>query len=146
MTWLFHTRTMINRARQVRIHGTKYTAGAIVRVKTPSQLPYAYCQIQDIYIYNDHKVFKLGVMKIIQYVEHLRAIEIGFTSQTLLAVYDDFYGHGVLHLKESRLMLLKESFGLFINNSYINDKTSTMTFHVILLCSIAVSSCCHCCN
>ena len=45
----------------------------------------------------------MEVMKIIQYAEHLRAIEIGFTSQVLLAVYDDFCGQGVLHLKKSGL-------------------------------------------
>ena len=44
-------------------------------------------------------------MNIIQYVEHLhvRAIEIGFTSQVLLATYDNFCGHGVLHLKKNGL-------------------------------------------
>ena len=92
-----------NRAKQIKIHGTKYTAGAIVRVQTPSLLPYAYCQIQDIYIYHDHKIFKMEVMNITQYVEHLRAIEIEFTSQMLLATHNDFCGHGLLHLKKKGL-------------------------------------------
>ena len=42
--------------------------------------------MQDVYIYNDHKVFQLEVMKVLQYIEHVRAIEIAFTSQKLLYV------------------------------------------------------------
>jgi len=54
--------------------------------------------VQDVYIYNDHKVFQLEVMKVLQYIEHLRAIENlrdNLYQPKLLYVYEDFFTHGV---------------------------------------------------
>ena len=61
-----------------------------------------YGQIQDVYVYNDHKVFQLQGLKVLQYCEHLRVIEVAFTSQLFLCTYNDLYSHQILHLKEKQ--------------------------------------------
>ena len=43
----------------MRIHGTKYQTGAVVNVTQhkEEEVESTYCQIQDIYVYMDHKIF-----------------------------------------------------------------------------------------
>lgn len=91
------------RAKSVKIHGTKYTSGAVIRVQTPPQFdpaPFLYCQVQDIYVYKDYKIFKSEVMDVVEYTENLRAVKIILTDKTLLCAYDDLFSHGVLHVKQ----------------------------------------------
>ena len=83
----------------------------VVRVQDESG-SLIYGQIEDIYVHNDHKIFVLSVVKIVQYVEHLRAIEIEITDRTLLCLNEDIFRHGVLHIKQKagRLYIIDYEF------------------------------------
>ncbi len=87
----------------MKILGTTYLCGAVVRVHTPVQLgttdPFVYCQIQEVYGYNDHKIFLTNVVQILSYEEHFKAVKVVITEQPLLCHVNELYCHGVLHLK-----------------------------------------------
>ena len=83
------------KAHHVKVHGIKYTNGVVEE----NGDPFIYLQIKDIYVYKDHKIFVLQVMKVVQFVEHFRAFNIQLTDMTLLCLYDDFFQHGALHPK-----------------------------------------------
>ena len=62
-------------------------------------------------VYNDHKKFHLEVMRVLQYIEKLRAIKIAFTDQTLLCVYDDLFSHGCYILsKKGKIYVIDREF------------------------------------
>ena len=106
------------RANHVKIHGTKYAAGTIVRLKKPLMLEksfddvedFIYSYIQNIFIYKDYKVFEVELMKVSVFKDHIRALQVVFTGQRLWCLDSDFFCHGVLHL------LTKDK------NTYIIDK------------------------
>ena len=57
-------------------------------------------------MYNDHKIFVLSVLKIMQYVEHFRAIEIKITDRTLLCLSEDLFRHGVFCILKKKVASL----------------------------------------
>ena len=95
------------RAHHVKVHGIKYTNRVVVRIKAQPTIeengdPFIYSQIKDIYVYKDHKIFVLQVMKVVQFVEHFRAFNIQLTDMTLLCLYDDFFfnmEHYILNIR-----------------------------------------------
>ena len=79
------------RAQHVKVHGIKYTNGVVVRVKAQPTIeengdPFIYLQIKDIYVYKDHKIFVLQVMKVVQFVEHFRAFNIQLPDMTVMFI------------------------------------------------------------
>ena len=111
-------------AKSVKIHGTKYTSGAVIRVQTPPQFdpaPFLYCQVQDIYVYKDYKIFKSEVMDVVEYTENLRAVKIIPTKHyyvhMMIYIVMVFY---MLSKKDNIFISLKGSFGLFINTYELN--------------------------
>ena len=93
-----------HRAKYLKIHGVKYSVGALVRVKTSPSLenesdPFSYGQIQHMYVFNDHKIFVLRKVKVLEFVEHFRAVEVEVTNITQLCLLEDMFTHGVLHIK-----------------------------------------------
>ena len=93
------------RANHIKVHGTKYAAGTIIRLKTPSHLQnsfndisdFIYCYIHNIYIYKDYKVFEVEAMKVMEFKDHIRAIHVACTGERLWCLQTDFFCHGVLH-------------------------------------------------
>ena len=88
------------------IHGIKYLSGAIVRLRIKSGVddpdPFTYCVITDILVYAGHKVFCLEPLKVVEFCEHLRAFRVLRSSEEkLVALFENFYWHGVLHLKRT---------------------------------------------
>ena len=85
----------------MRIHGVRYSTQAVVRIKSPPSVddPFTYWTVDTIFVYEDHKIFLLRALCVMNYVEHLKAFEVADTSELILATYYDFYRPGVLHLK-----------------------------------------------
>ena len=77
--------------------------------------PLSYCCIRDLYVYEDEKIFNVEVLKIIHYNEHLRAIELKLTGQTMWHVYADFLCHGTLHLKkkDESIYIIEQQFWMY---------------------------------
>ena len=82
----------------MKIHGTKYQEGAVIRVCV-DQVSMVYCQLQDIYIHSNYKIFRTAELDVLQYEEGLRAIQIDFTDKTLICTYDDLATHTIFHVK-----------------------------------------------
>lgn len=51
------------------------------------------CIVDRIFVYEDQKIFLLKALT-------LKAFEVVSTDELILAIYHDFYRHGVLHMKE----------------------------------------------
>ncbi len=90
----------------VKIHGVRYTENAVVRIKDHGTVTisaehpqFTYCIIHDIYVIEDNKVFKVRQLKVADNTPHLRSTCLELSETILLLTYNDFYSHGVLHLK-----------------------------------------------
>ena len=91
-------------------------------MQTPPQFdpaPFLYCQVQDIYVYKDYKIFKSEVMDVLEYTENLRAVKIIPTKHyvhMMIYIVMVFY----MLSKKDIFISLKGSFGLFINTYELN--------------------------
>ena len=77
--------------------------GSIVRVvksTEPNILPFMYAQIQEIYVYQNHKLLLTHVVEVVSHEQHFRAIRVSVTQQQLICNITSLYCHGVLHLKQ----------------------------------------------
>ena len=108
-----------HRVKYIKIHGTRYAEGAIIRVKKPETEPdigvkkdFVYCSIMNIYVYKDFKIFETERIEVISFAEHLRAIEVERTSQYLWCCSDDLYCNNVSHLlsKKGSLYIIDKQF------------------------------------
>ena len=95
-----------HRANSVKIHGIRYGEKAIIRVKqegdSETECPFVYCEIEHIYLIDDHKVFSVKQLEIVDNIGHLRCSCVQYTGNIILVTYNEFYIHGVLHLKARR--------------------------------------------
>ena len=117
---------LILRPNHVKIHGTRYATGAIIRVKKPHEIePYIglnkdfiYCYIINIYIYKDFKIFETEVMNVLSFNEHLRTIEVGNTSQHLWCCFDELFCNGVTHLlsKDACMYIVDKQFWCILHD------------------------------
>ena len=108
------------RAKHIKIHGTRYEEGAIVRVKKPDEAEpdidvnkdFVYCNIMNIYIYKDYKIFETERIHVLSFNEHLRAIEIQKTNQILWCCTDDLFCNSVIHplAKDGCLYIIDKQF------------------------------------
>ena len=88
----------------MKIHGTKYQTGAVVNVTRhqEEEVECIYCQIQDIYVHMDHKVFRGVELKVLDYSKKLRAVKINFTNKTIICTNDDFKTNHIFHIKHHK--------------------------------------------
>lgn len=65
---------------------------AIIRIKTcdNSDKAFTYGEIDDIFVYNDHKVFRTNLVRVEELNEHLRAIRITKSDDKHFFLYEDF--------------------------------------------------------
>lgn len=105
------------RAHHIKIHGTKYAPGTIIRLKKQSLIEnssesFIYCYIQNIYVYKDHKIFEVEVMKVLEFKDHIRAIHVAYTGQRLWCLHTDLFCHGVLHLltKDRKIHIIDKQY------------------------------------
>ena len=98
----FSMHLYVCRARGVNIHGVKYMCDSIVRVKStqPDILPFVYAQIEDVYVYHNHKVLLTHVVEVVSHEQQLRSIKVFVTQRPLLCHSTNLYCRGVLHLKQ----------------------------------------------
>ena len=91
-----------HRAHSVKIHGTQYKSGAVIRTKSSQSdvSQFEYARIEEIYVYHDHKIMVTSLIQIVSIISHLRAFKINVTDQVVLYHMDQLYCHGVLHLKQ----------------------------------------------
>ena len=76
--------------------------GSVIRLHTNVDEPCTYAQIQDIIVYDNHKLFEVNMLNIIAHDSHCQCIqvEVPETSTTVCCLYSQFHCHGVLHLKK----------------------------------------------
>lgn len=89
------------RANTVKIHGIKYSHGAVIRIRPNDKCDqdYIYGEIGDVFVYKDHKIFGFNLLQTEEFDEHLRAIRVKRSNIKQLCLYEDFYMHGALHIK-----------------------------------------------
>ena len=90
------------RLTTITIYGTKYKIGCVIRVKCRKNGEFSYAQVNGIIVYENHKLFEVTVLDIIEYDTHCQAYRIEQSESAVpsLCLYNQFYCHGVLHLKE----------------------------------------------
>ena len=78
--------------------------GSVIRLRTKDDdgEPCTYAQIQDIIVYDNHKIFEVTVLNIIAHDSHCQCmqVEVPETSTIVCCLYSQFHCHGVLHLKQ----------------------------------------------
>ena len=62
--------------------------------------PFQYAKINAFYVYKDHKIITAQKLNVISRHQHMKAIQVEIIEEVLLFLSDDFYCHGVLHLKQ----------------------------------------------
>ncbi len=88
----------------MKIHGVRYTENAVIRIKDHATFSaehphFTYCVIQDVYVIEDNKVFEVKQLEVGDNAPHLKSICLELSETILLVTYNDFYSHGILHLK-----------------------------------------------
>jgi len=76
----------------------EYKKGAIIRLK--DSFDGTYGQIEEVYIYHDHKVFVVTALEVLEYEESRRSLKVTRTQETRVCLYKHFCVHSVLHLRE----------------------------------------------
>ncbi len=86
----------------MKIHGSRYSPGAIIRIGTPNEEEdqgFQYGRIDDIIVFKDHKIFRTTTLKLVGIDEHLRALRVKESNEQLLVLYEHLFSHTVLHVK-----------------------------------------------
>lgn len=99
--------------RSVTIHGIQYAKDAVICVNRISDFEseelFLFIQLDAIHIFDDNKVFIGHLLLIEEYLEHIRAYKVTPKDTVWIGSYDDFYLHGILHLKlQHRVLYLIE--------------------------------------
>ena len=99
------------RANSIKIHGIHYKSGAVVCVKSyqSETFPFQYAKINAFYVYKDHKIITAQKLNVISRHQHMKAIQVEIIEEVLLFLSDDFYCHGVLHLKQYGYLIEKDN-------------------------------------
>ena len=58
------------RATYVKIHGIRYSPGAIIRIETPNEEEDQGFQYGDIVVFKDHKIFQTTTLKVVSTLGH----------------------------------------------------------------------------
>ena len=101
----------------VKIHGVLYKCGSVIRIASSDNtddLPFTYAQIKKVYVHLDHKIFVTNIVKVSEFVQPLRSLNVVVTEQPLLCLSTRLYCHGVLHLKHlnNNLYLVEKDYWL----------------------------------
>ena len=97
----------------VKIHGTTYKQGSVIRITSNDEqgdLPFVYAKIVHVYVYQDFKIFITNTLSVSDFVNNLRAIRVDVTSNSLVCLSTQLFSHGVLHIKQH------------VHSSYIIEK------------------------
>ena len=135
---LFMVVLCIYSCKGVKIHGTTYKQGSVIRITSNDEqdLPFVYAQIVHVYVYQDFKIFITNTLSINDFVNNLRAISVDVTSNSLVCLSTQLYSHGVLHIKQHA------------HSSYIIEKDHwakhTLFYWVHVLNFITVIQCVFC--
>ena len=83
----------------------EYKKGAVIKVKDLSdddddENTSQYAQIQDVYVYHDHKVFISTILQVMEFEENCQSFKVAGTEETYVCLYKSLCTHDVLHLRD----------------------------------------------
>ena len=92
------------RPNSVKIHGVKYSC-IFIRIKSTKDngIPFTYATIQDIYVYEDQKLFQANPLHIQVFLDTTKSYIVSPTADVVMVTIHDFFCHGVLHVKSNNL-------------------------------------------